>query len=583
MTDVRTSEGSRATPGLVPGEMTAAAVEAARDLVFVADAERVIRFANAAGRAFADLETSGVRQLDDLFTPTGRTIFERDALPSAQREGTWRGESALLGTSGVAIPVAQTIQVRVNDDGTVAEYLVVSQNLSEEVALGERLAAQAMRDPLTALANRSLFLERVQAALVRAGDDPSSVGVIFIDLDNFKYVNDSLGHEAGDRLLALLARRFEALLRDSDLVGRFGGDEFLVLCEHLGDEQDALDVARRIVSSITLPFMLDDDEVFLSASAGLAVPTGSEARPENLLRDASVALYRAKELGKARVELFGEPMRVRSLERLQMDRDLRRGVNDWQFRLLYQPIVKLESGTVVGFEALLRWEREDGELLAPGAFMSVAEETGAIVPIGAWALHEACRQLSYWSDSIPDAPPIAMAVNLSGRELAMPDLVERVSKTLTGTGVDPGNLCFEIQESALLHDFDVALAVLNGLHELGVRLSIDDFGTGFSSLGYLKRLPVDAVKIDRTFIDGLGCDSDDSAIVTAVVSMAHALGLNVIAEGVETTEQLRYLEALGCDAAQGYYFALPQTAGVVGALLRRPLQWRPHGRPRLVG
>jgi len=579
------NDATTAIPDLVPGAASATAVEVTSDLVFVAGGDRVIRYANAAARAFTglDVHNSDARCLDDVFTPTGRTILEHDAMPAALRDGTWRGECALLGMSGVAIPVRLLVNVRTRGDGSVDEIVVVSENLTERLELGERLAAQAMHDPLTGLANRALFLERLSTAMARAGDDPTSVGVMFVDLDNFKYVNDSLGHEAGDRLLALLARRFEALLRDSDLVGRFGGDEFLILCEHLGDANDALDVARRIVSSVTLPFMLDDDEVFLAASAGLAVPTGPDDPPESLLRDASIALYRAKELGKSRVELFEVPMRVRSLERLQIDRDLRRGLAEGQFRLLYQPIVNLESGTVAGFEALLRWEREEGELLAPDAFLSVAEDTGIVVPIGAWALREACRQTAWWHESIPEAPPFSMSVNLSGRELALPDLAARVAVVLDETGVDPSGLTFELRETAVLHDFDAALAALKGLCGLGVRLSIDDFGTGFSSLGYLKRLPVDSVKIDRAFIDGLGLDDDDTDIVGAVVSMAHALGLTVIAEGVETPEQLHQLEALGCDAAQGFYFARPQPAGVVAPLLRRPMHWRPHGHARLAG
>jgi diguanylate cyclase (GGDEF)-like protein/PAS domain S-box-containing protein len=424
-----------------------------------------------------------------------------------------------------------------------------------------KLAHQAHHDPLTGLPNRMLFLEFLQLAMARARRYRSSVAVLFLDLDRFKVVNDSLGHDAGDELLVALGRRLRGVVRPGDTVARFGGDEFTVLCEDLPTadaREHAADVAERLLHVIQQPFLLDGDEQFLSASIGIALAGPGADRPEGLLRDADAAMYRAKERGKGRWELFDEIMRASARERLETENALHRALERGELRVHYQPVMSLRDQRCIGAEALVRWAHPDRGLITPEHFIDVAEETGLILPVGKWVIEEACRRSRQWR--AVRGPSFVVSVNLSGRQLSNPELAEQVAAALDRTGADPAGLCFEITENVLMDDAEATIGAITSLKRLGVALSIDDFGTGYSSLGYLKRFPVDAVKVDRSFIDGLGSDSEDSAIVAAVVSLGHALGLTVIAEGVETDRQLSELVALGCDAAQGYLFAEPGPA-----------------------
>ncbi|MGZ4688331.1 MAG: PAS domain S-box protein [Acidimicrobiia bacterium] len=444
----------------------------------------------------------------------------------------------------------------------------------ERKTFEDRLAYQAQHDPLTGLPNRVLFVEFLTLALARADRRHSTSAVLFLDLDRFKVVNDSLGHDAGDELMTKLSTRLCAAVRPGDTVARFGGDEFTVLCDDLsiaGAGHEAIDVAQRLLDVIEAPIQLNGEDQHLSASIGIAI-AGPGDSPETLLRDADAAMYRAKADGKGRWELFDEAMRSSARSRLETENALHRALERDQLRIFYQPIIELAGGTCSGAEALLRWQHPDRGLVAPDAFIDLAEETGLIVPIGMWVLEEACRQLMEWRASGQVSSTFSMAVNLSARQLAQADLVGSVAAALERTGAPPEQVCLEITESVLMAE--TTIEAIDALRALGVRLSIDDFGTGYSSLGYLRRFPVDSVKVDRSFVDGLGTESEDSAIVAAVVGLGHALGLSVVAEGVETELQLAELGALGCDRAQGFFFSPPQPSDVFASVIANSRRWQ---------
>ena len=437
----------------------------------------------------------------------------------------------------------------------------------ERQAAEELLAHRANHDLLTGLPNRGLFLDFLGNALARAERDDAGIAVLFLDVDRFKHVNDGMGHDAGDVLLRELAHRLKETVRPSDVVARFGGDEFTVLCAGLDPqraEEQASELARRLLTAIERPLQLDGEDRRLSASVGVAM-AGAGSTPEGLLRDADAAMYEAKQRGKARFEVFDDEMRSSLHARLDLEARLERAIEAQEFRLVVQPIVDLATGRCVAAEALLRWQDPDFGLVTPDAFIGLAEDTGLIIPIGEWALAEACRTVAGWEEIGLLAPEFTMAVNLSARQVGQADLVERVRAVIADSGPTASRLCLEITESVLMEESSVA--AMYALKALGVRLSIDDFGTGYSSLGYLKKFPVDSVKVDRSFVDGLGIEGEDSAIVAAVVSLGHALGLSVVAEGVETSGQLHALLGLGCDRAQGYWFSGPRTPPDFAALL----------------
>jgi diguanylate cyclase (GGDEF)-like protein/PAS domain S-box-containing protein len=433
------------------------------------------------------------------------------------------------------------------------------------------LTHMALHDSLTGLPNRTLALDRLALALARTERHPSSVAVLFLDLDRFKVINDSLGHNVGDELLVAVASRLREAVRPSDTVARIGGDEFVVVCEDIGDVEDAARIAERIAEALSRSFELTGDEVILSTSIGIALSSGHEDAPEDLLRDADSAMYRAKEEGRNRYEVFDSSMRVEAVERLEMEQALRRALGRSEFRLFYQPVLDVDSGSIVGVEALLRWDHPERGLLRPPEFISLAEDTGLIIPIGKWALQEACRQAQRWREAEPDRKPLTIAVNLSARQLAQPDVADMVAEALEMTGTDPSQVWLEITESVLTGDTEATIGALRALKALGVRLSVDDFGTGYSSLLYLKRFPVDTLKVDRAFVAGLGTHPEDTAIVAGVVRLAQTLGLTAIAEGVETEEQRAALLALGCDLAQGYLFGHPEPPEDLGELTGQAL------------
>ena len=428
------------------------------------------------------------------------------------------------------------------------------------------LAHQALHDALTGLPNRGLFLDRLEQALARNSRHGSDLAVLFCDLDRFKVVNDSLGHGAGDLLLVDVARRLEEVLRMGDTAARFGGDEFVILCEEVSGAHQAIAIAERVSEVLTAPFVLGEDEAFVRTSIGIAMASGPTARPEALLRDADAAMYRAKERGGGVYEVFDDEMRARAVRRLEIENALYRALERDEFLLHYQPQISLSTGAVAGLEALVRWQHPE-RLVPPGEFIESAEETGLIIEIGAWVLREACEQSARWAALRPPDAPLRMSVNLSARQCSHPDLVGLVRSTLAETGADPSSICLEITETAVMADMEATVGVLDHLRALGVTLAIDDFGTGWSSLRALQRFPVDEVKIDRSFVDGVARDPQEAAIVAAVISLSHALGLRTVAEGIETVSQVDRLRALGCDLAQGYFFWRPAPARELDELL----------------
>ena len=435
-------------------------------------------------------------------------------------------------------------------DAAVGGVVVNFSNITERKLADEALAHQALHDPVTGLPNRRLLADRLELALARAERNGSRVGVLFFDVDHFKLINDSLGHPAGDRVLQELAGRFRTGARESDTVVRFGGDEFVLVCEDLGDIADARDVADRLTQLIEEPIPIEQGERIVTVSAGVAISRAGDT-PSSLLSDADAAMNVAKERGRARVETFNEEMRSQATRRFDLDNALRRALDRDELRLVYQPVMTVADGRPVGCEALLRWDHRQLGAVSPVEFVPLAERSGLIVPIGSWVVGRALGQLADWADR----SDLWVAINLSARQLGAPDLVDVVTDALERTGIDPARLHLEVTESALIEDLATSIHRLDQLKQLGVHIDVDDFGTGYSSLSYLKRLPLDTLKIDGSFVSGLGTDPHDTSIVRAIISLGHALDLELIAEGVETDTQLAELVRLGCDYAQGFHWS----------------------------
>ena len=418
------------------------------------------------------------------------------------------------------------------------------------------LAHQAMHDSLTDLPNRALFLDRLSQALAGTRRRASTLAVLFVDVDRFKVVNDSLGHVEGDRALVTLSKRIARVLRPGDTVARFGGDEFTVLCCELADSSECIAITERLLEVVRQPIDLNGAQVVLTASIGIALGGDSTAAPETLIRNADAAMYRAKEGGRAGWLVFDDEMHKRAVERLETEVQLRRSVAMGSFMLDYQPIIHSDGLRPAGYEALVRWMHPHRGIVAPDHFIPLAEETGLIDEIGSWVLREACAESMRWAATSGGEPPF-VSVNVSARQLSGSTLLTVVAETLADTGLPPGRLWLEITESALFHDADSTGLALHALRSSGVKLAVDDFGTGYTSLGNLKRFPVDVIKIDRSFVSELGRSTQDAAIVTAIVTLAHDLGLVVTAEGVETEDQKRILCELGCDYLQGFHLGRP--------------------------
>jgi diguanylate cyclase (GGDEF)-like protein len=558
-------------------------VETANELVgeFELETDRVT-YLNP--RAVEVFEVDGRRldqlRLTDLYDGT-EDAFRQQIWPQLVATGQWEGELPMRTAAGRTLHVQQWITAERGPDGRIVRLVAAGHDVTDRSEREKELAVKASHDALTGLPNRTQLLERLDAALGRARRAGRLVGLAFLDLDRFKVVNDRFGHDGGDRLLVQVAHRLTSVLRPADLVARLGGDEFVVLCDGVEDKSHALTVANRVAHAIgTRPYTIDGASIRVTASVGLALSLGTE-HPEALLRDADAALYRAKHGGRARIELFDETMRSRANNRVALAEELRVSLAADAIAVHYQPSIDLRTGNVRAVEALARWEHPSRGLLQPQEFIDVAESTGLLAELGEQVLREAAKRARAWQHRFGPLAP-AIHVNLSSRQIIDSELLDTVQAVLSATGLQPSLLCLELTESVLLEDSDRAIATVRELTGLGVRLAIDDFGTGYSSLSYLSRLPVDVVKIDKSFVEVLEPSRPQASVVAgAIISLAHALGLSAIAEGVTTISQLAELHRLGCDAAQGFYFSEPLTAGAIDDYLasRLPRATEPPTTP----
>jgi diguanylate cyclase (GGDEF)-like protein/PAS domain S-box-containing protein len=488
------------------------------------------------------------------------------------KDGTWR----VLESTASAIK---------NALGETEKLVIVNRDITERKRAEEMLVHNAFHDGLTNLPNRALFLDRLQHALALSKKHSNyNFAVLLIDIDEFKIFNDSLGHSAGDQLLVAIGQRLAQSVRRVDLgsrlrlatspgraddtLARLGGDEFAVLLDDLGDPIEAVRVAARIEDELAVPFTINEEEVVVSASMGIASSATNHTRAEELLRDADIAMYRAKRTGRGRCEVFDTAMHASAVKRLHLETELRKALDQGEFRVHYQPIVSLKTGKITGFEALSRWQRSEG-LVSPADFIPVAEETGLIIPMNRQLLREACQCVLAWQKQFPSDPPLSLSVNVTPREFAQPDLADEMNKILTDTNFTPSNLHVEIVETIAMGDAEKSGSALARLEALGAHLSIDDFGTGYSSLSRLRRIPVDTLKIDRVFISQIDSDPESMELVRVIVTLAHNLGLKVVAEGAETEQHVMLLKQLDCESAQGYFYSRPADDKTMYELLNK--------------
>ncbi len=491
------------------------------------------------------------------------------ALPAARRDGVWSGELAVLDAAGHEVPVSQILLAHHDAHGEIDFFSLVARDISENKRVAAQLERLANQDSLTGLPNRNLLTDRLAQALALARRQNGKVAVMFLDLDRFKTVNDSLGHDVGDRLLVVVGERLRSCLRDGDTVARIGGDEFVIVLPDIQAELDDLSqiesVAKKLIKSLAHPIQAGEQELFISASLGISLYPRDGDDAATLLKHADIAMYRAKEEGRNNHQFFDANMNLRAFERLSLENHLRRALENGEFVLHYQPQVEVASGRIVGMEALIRWQNPVLGLVPPAEFIPLAEETGLIVAIGEWVLRTACAQNKAWQDA--GLPPVRVAVNLSARQFRQRDIVKMVADTLAATGLDGRYLDLELTESMLMHDPQRVNETLTELKNLDVRIALDDFGTGYSSLAYLKRFPIDEIKIDKSFVHDLADNTEDAAIVRAILGITRGLSLGSVAEGVETQEQHVYLRENDCERMQGYLFSRPATPEEIAVLL----------------
>jgi len=537
------------------------------DAIMITDPNSVIEYVN---RAFE--QTTGYRSEEVVGRPTSvlRSGRQGDEFYHGLWDSIRRGEvfnDVMINKrkDGSLYYEERTISPVRDDSGRITHFVATGRDITERMQAQERLEHLAHHDALTELPNRVLFLDRLKQALARARWHDRLVAVMFLDLDRFKQVNDSLGHEAGDELLRDISARMRASLRERDTIARLGGDEFAVLLDDVAHDADVSQLAQKVLDSLVEPFHLHDQEFFITASIGISqYPTdGTEA--SLILKNADIAMYKAKDLGRNNYQFYSTEMGTRAFERLTLETSLRRALEREEFRLHYQPQIDLETGGVLGFEALLRWQHPDLGLVPPADFIPVLEDSGLILPVGEWVLRTACRDAAELRQAI--AAPFWISVNVSAHQIDEPGFPLLLERVLADTGHSPEALELEITESILMHNTGHAMDTLRDIHARGVRLAIDDFGTGYSSLSYLKRFPIDTVKIDRSFVRDVPEDAEDSAIVRSIVALADSLGLGLVAEGVETTAQLAFLREIGCEAIQGFLVSRPLPLDELIALL----------------
>ena len=555
-----------------------ALIQNASDVVLISGATEMITYQSPSAATiwgYADEPLLG-RAVWELIHPDDQTAFQdlwsqiwvasksarNTELRVRLHDGSWRQVELIL-TNLMHEPAVEGVVLTVRD-------------IEERKVFERQLTQRAFCDALTGLPNRLLLHDRIKQGLTRASRRHRLIAVLFLDLDNFKLINDGLGHEVGDQLLVQAAARLSACGRAEDTVARLGGDEFVVLLDNLAGEADAAIVAEAIAAQFRCPFSLDGREVVVTTSIGVALGCPDQDDPESLLRNADIAMYRAKSNGKGQYVVFDASMHRDSLARLELENDLRRAVENEEFCLHYQPIVDMVSGQVVEVEALVRWQHPTRGLIAPDNFIPIAEEMGVIVPLGHWVLDQACRQAAEWAISCPLSPPLTLSVNLSPRQFQQPDLDTEIAAVLQRTGLASECLKLEITEGVIMDDVDRTIAMLNKLKAIGVKIAVDDFGTGYSSLAYLKRLPLDVLKIDRSFVKGLGHNPEDTAIVQAILSLAESLNLSVTGEGVETADHAVWLNRMKCTRGQGYFFARPLDVESATAMLQVSQRSNPY-------
>jgi diguanylate cyclase (GGDEF)-like protein/PAS domain S-box-containing protein len=546
-------------------------VQNSSDVISIVDADGAVRYHSESVRRVLGYDPADLVDGDplSLVHPDDHERVARFVAEAALRPGVTAAETWRVRHRDGTWLHSETVAANLLEDPNVRGLVLNTRDVSDRKELEAQLVHQAFHDGLTGLANRTLFAERVEHALARSA--PGALAVLFIDLDDFKHVNDSLGHAAGDQLLAAAARRLQGCLRPTDTAARLGGDEFAVLLERVSDPDAAEMIAGRVLDTLHQPFGLNGRTIPIKASIGVAAGHPGLDDVEELLRNADVAMYAAKAGGKDRYELFRPDMHADMLARLELEAELAHAADRDQLVLHYQPIVELVSGRITRVEALVRWDHPTKGLLPPSAFIPLAEEKGLIGPIGNWVLQQACRQARRWHDQFPDAPPLAVHVNLSGRQLQEQRLVGEVTAALEAARLSPRHLTLEITETVLVTDIEAMTGRLRELKGLGVELAIDDFGTGYSSLSYLRRFPVDMLKIDKAFVDGVGRGREDTALAQAIVELSHTLQLHTVAEGIEKAHQAAHLASLGCQDGQGYHFARPLATEAMTELLAQTL------------
>ncbi len=472
-------------------------------------------------------------------------------------------ESQVRRKNGEIIWISENARAVCDENGRLVCFEGTVEDITERKLYQARIEQQANYDTLTGLANRSLLNEHLHQAIGAAAKKGTRLAVVFVDLDRFKFINDSLGHHVGDDLLRAIASRLKANMREGDTVARLGGDEFVLLINGERDPDAVALVLERMLADISQPWSIPQGDFTFTCSMGVALYPDDGQTAETLLKHADSAMYRAKETGRNNIQFFTVQLNEAITERLDLENKLRRALERQQFSLHYQPRVDLRSGAIVGVEALIRWHVSDEETVAPSRFIPIAEEIGLIAPIGKWVLQTACAQMKRWQDE--GLPRLVVSVNVSARQFRQDDLVRTIAEALHSSGLDPGDLEIELTESAVMHDAQEFVAMLNELNDLGVQIAIDDFGTGYSSLSYLKRFPVDRLKVDRSFVQDIATDADDATIVRTIIALGHNLGLKVVAEGVETEQQLAFLRENNCDEAQGYWYGKPLQADMLRA------------------